>query len=84
MASTIKVGDKVRFSAKFLRSTGQIAGGEGQSVFTVLDIFDSFAVVDQELEGEWYSAEELAANPSLKYRRIALSNLKRVGTVEAD
>lgn len=35
---TIAVGDKVKLTGKFLRSTGQIAGPEGSSTWTVLSI----------------------------------------------
>jgi hypothetical protein len=36
MAAKFQPGDKVRLTGKFLRNTGQIAGGEGQSKWTVV------------------------------------------------
>ena len=33
----MKTGTRVRFTAQFLRNTGQIAGGEGLSVWEVKD-----------------------------------------------
>lgn len=73
-------GDRVRLSAKFLRSTGQYTGGDSHSVWTIKEIQGSFAVVDEPGDTRWYSSAELAADPSLRWRRINVANLVRVGT----
>lgn len=75
---TFKVGDKVKLTSKFLRSTGQYVGGEGSKRWTVLRI-GHFVIVDEEISPAMlqtmFSTDELAADPSLKYRRIAAGNL---------
>ncbi len=79
------VGDRVRLTGAFLRSTGQIAGGEGQSVWTVqpcrcgLCSDGRFILTDQEKHDyrEIFTAEELAREPHLKFRHINASNLQR-------
>lgn len=80
---TFKVGNKVKLTAKFLRSTGQYAGGEGGKRWTVLSVSNgshpmsiSLVTVDEIREDlSYWTAEELAADPDLKYRRIAAGNL---------
>lgn len=78
-----KVGDKVQLTGAFLRSTGQIAGCDGRSVWTVKAVetyHDSQIVtVDEPAITDYFSAEELKADPSLAFRRINASNLKLVG-----
>lgn len=79
----LKPGDRVRLSGKFLRSTGQSVGGEGQRIWTVKGISGGFVVVDEELSSaalKWFTAEELAADPLLRFRHFAPGNLVRVGT----
>ncbi len=79
----LKPGDRVRLSGKFLRSTGQGVGGEGRKTWTVKALSFGFVVVDEELSPaalQGYTAEELAADPHLRYRRFAPGNLVRVGT----
>jgi hypothetical protein len=81
MAHTINIGDTVRLTAKHLKSTGQIRGGAGLSRFKVTGFDGSWAVTDQELSEAAlgsFTAEELAADPSLRFRRIALANLEPV------
>lgn len=76
-----QAGDRVRMSAKFLRSTGQYAGGDSHSVWTIKEIQGDFAVVDEPGDDlAWFTPAELAADPSLKWRRINVANLVRVGT----
>lgn len=86
-----KPGDKVKLTGKFLRNTGQFAGGEGQSVWTVrgCDCAEcaktkritgmDLVVTDQEkTEADlkaYYTAEELEKQPCLRYRRINAANL---------
>lgn len=83
--NTIKVGDKVKLTGKFLKSTGQQAGSQGLSTWIVTAIERDWAVTNQELSSlEMFTAEELAADPSLKFRRIALANLYKVGELTVD
>jgi len=77
-----QAGDKVKMTGKFLRSTGQVVGGEGSKVWTVMaftdDSFLRMVIVDELLSPEmlkYFSDAELAADPSLKYRRINALNL---------
>lgn len=82
----IKKGDTVRMTGKFLRNTGQVASREGKKRWKVLRIDEhpsnrrgAMAVVDEKVEDDYFTAEELKADPSLKYRRILLVNLEKVG-----
>ena len=83
MKTTIRPGDRVRMSRKFLRNTGQYAGGDSRSVWEVLSIDGAhgWAVVNEEADPTYFTAEELSADPALAYRRIALANLERVAEV---
>ncbi len=81
-------GVKVRLSGKFLRSTGQTAGGEGSKVWTVQECpcamckardFQAVAVNETKSDLSYWSDEELAAMPYLKVRHIAKCNLTIVG-----
>jgi hypothetical protein len=81
----LQIGDRVRLTAKHLRNTGQYTGPAGQSVWTITGFSngDRWAVTDErsasaELAG-YYSTEELAADPTLRFRRIAVANLQLVG-----
>lgn len=76
--SEIKVGDKVRLTAKFLRGTGQRAETRKRWTVTAIDARHGWAVVDEKAHfaSNWYSEEEQAADPSLVWRRIALGNLE--------
>jgi predicted ABC-type transport system involved in lysophospholipase L1 biosynthesis ATPase subunit len=79
-----KVGDKVQLTGQFLRSTGQVAGGEGQKVWTVKAVktyktSPAVVIVDEPAITDYFSAEELAADPSLAFRRILSVNLKHYG-----
>lgn len=77
----IAIGDKVRLTSKFLQCTGQFTGREPQAVWTVTGLTngDRWVIVDEPLhDPSIYSAEELADDPTLAYRRIAVGNLQRV------
>jgi len=80
MSKSIVVGSRVRLTGKFLRSTGQIAGGEGLSRWIVLDIRGSFAVVDEKTSTGKSGYEDLSDEEfygqKLDYRRINLANLE--------
>ena len=80
------VGDRVRLTGAFLRSTGQIAGGEGTSVWIVQacpcrGCADGRLVLTNEpRQGDgMFTPEEIAREPHLKYRHVASGNLNRVG-----
>jgi hypothetical protein len=79
------IGDKVKLTGKFLRSTGQHAGKEGQSVWTILGFSngDRWAIVDQPTDTSHYTAAELTEDPSLRYRRIAVANLYICGQLDS-
>lgn len=82
LKSVPPVGTKVRLTGYFLKVTGQQRGSEGQKVFKVLgQSGDSWAIVDEELYDykDTFTPAELAADPSLKWRRIAIGNLQIVG-----
>ena len=76
-----QAGDSVRFSGSFLRNTGQHAGSEGRKVFKVLSFERDWAIVDEKLEAglEYFTSEEIAKQPDLAFRRIAVANLVKVG-----
>lgn len=82
-------GTRVRLSGKFLRSTGQMAGGEGRKVWTVLAVTKlpggaPLLTLDEPREdmSSW-TAEEIAADPSLKWRRISSFNCTIVGQLDS-
>lgn len=75
------VGDRIRLTGQFLRNTGQFTGPEGQSRWTVTGISPAGMLVTDEPDddaADWYSAEELAEHPYLRYRRIHPSNCEKV------
>jgi len=85
---TFKPGDTVQLTGQFLRSTRQIAGGEGQLTWKVrecpcrLCAKGQFVCVDERKSEELlrdYSTEEIAANPAVLWRHMNATNLKLVG-----
>ncbi len=79
-----KAGDRVQLTGKFLRSTGQIAGSEGQKKWTVKGVHtiehgSAFVIVDEPSITDYFTKDELEADPSLAFRRINAANLKHVG-----
>lgn len=78
------VGDRVRLTGAFLRSTGQFAGGEGQSVWTVtacpcsLCADGRFVLTNEPRQDDGtFTPEEIAREPHLKFRHINAANLQR-------
>ena len=80
-------GAKVRLTGIFLKNTGQRAGGEGLSKWTVracdcgLCKGGRYSAVDAKysaLSCSW-TAEELAADPRLEWRHILNANLEQIG-----
>lgn len=76
----IAVGDRVQLTSKFLRNTGQYTGGEAQSVWTVTGFCHDgrWAITDELQTVSLFTDYELAADPTLKFRRIAVANIKHV------
>jgi len=74
------IGDKVRLTRKFLRNTGQHTGKEPFSRWTITGFTDNgWAIVDEpHYDPSMFSADELAADPTLAFRRIAVGNLELV------
>jgi hypothetical protein len=73
-----KPGDIVKLTAKHLRNTGQFTGA-GHERFKVLGMdpnIDDLVIVNAPMEGNYFTKEELAADPSLKWRRIHRGNLQ--------
>lgn len=77
-------GDRVRLTGAFLRSTGQIRGGEGHSRWIVQAhpgcrlCADGFVLTDQPRSTpEDFTEAEYAADPLLKFRHINASNLEK-------
>ncbi len=91
MAAKISVGDRIKLTGKFLRSTGQFTGPEGLSKWTVracecdLCAGGDFVCTDQKATHVpgMYTAEELATYPSLAWRHINRANVYRVGTLDS-
>lgn len=84
------VGTRIRLTGKFLRSTGQMTGGEGQSIWVVRECTcglckRDFVCTDQErTPGELallYSPNELREFPHLRWRHINLNNVCAVGEI---
>jgi hypothetical protein len=77
--TVFKVGDKVKLTIKFLRSTGQYVGGEGHKRWTVKAVGSGehpmVTVDESRADLGYWTKEELAADPMLQYRRIAACNL---------
>lgn len=77
----LQIGDKVRLTGKFLKSTGQHAGGEGRKTWIVVGFWvgDSSMV----LVNEPISMPELYADLPIEerpvWRTIAAANLCKVG-----
>lgn len=82
MGCTLLVGDRVKLSGRHLRSTGQTTGSGGQSVWTIQGFDGEWAITDEPVAFDCWTPEEHAADPSLKWRRIHVGNLYRVGTVD--
>lgn len=76
-----KPGERVKPTGTFLACTGQQAGEEGSKVWTVLECpcqscaGGGLVAVNEEADLSWYTAEEVAALPHLKWRHIAIGNL---------
>ena len=77
--STLAVGDRVKLTAKFLRLIEQYTGDEGTKVFTVIGFERDWAIVNEPtFDLSDFTPAELEADPTLKWRRIGISNLKKI------
>lgn len=73
------IGDRIQLTSKFLRNTGQYTGREPASVWTITGFSGSFIITDEPRPNDgMFSADELAADPTLAFRRIAPGNVQRV------
>jgi hypothetical protein len=87
MNMSVKVfnpGDRVRLKASFLRSTGQYSGHDAHAIWTVqaCKVYaggrTALVLTDEERPDDGtFTPEEIAADPTLKYRRINAANLER-------
>lgn len=79
----IRPGDRVRLTAAFLINTGQRVSNEGAKVWTVQAVQGDFVVTDEAggFDSYW-TLEELAADPLLRFRRIHAGNLVQVGEMD--
>lgn len=77
------IGDKVRCTSAFLRSTGQMTGQEAHSKWTVLAVRErasgpSVLTIDEKRYSmEDFTADEVKADPSLVYRRVLSCNVEK-------
>lgn len=83
--ASVRPGDRVQLTGAFLRSTGQIAGGEGRKRWRIVECGcalcrDGFAAVDEPAldYGQW---DDIPPAERPKHRHINLGNLQTVGKV---
>lgn len=86
--SKIKVGDRVKLTGKHLKNTGQQRGSAGLSTWVVTAIKGNFITTNEENSPEmcamFWTAEEMAEDPSLKFRRVHIGNVYKVGTLTTE
>jgi len=71
-----KVGDQFQLTGKFLKSTGQLVGGEGQNVWRVVDCECSLCA-----SGNFVASDERSEIESRKYRHFHKSVIFKKGTL---
>jgi len=69
-------GARVRMTRAFLRSTGQYSGKVANGSWLIVELQGQFALVNEPSMTDYYTAAELAADPSLRWRRIHAANLE--------
>lgn len=76
---TLRVGDRVRYSRAFMRSVGLVTHRNFQP-WTITAIDGPFAVLDEPfpMAAEFYTAEELESDPTLRFLRVNVANLEKV------
>jgi hypothetical protein len=92
----LNVGDQIKITADFLRSTGQIKGGEGQSRWTVVACLCDYCksgervAVNQEAavqydDAEWIDAAKAYGFEDGKMRRhFAVENVQKLRELVAE
>ena len=84
-----EVGSRVKLTGKFLKSTGQGRGSAGLDTWTITGFSNrgEWAITDEALDSSYvasaFTAAELEADSTLRFRRIALANLFIVGQVDS-
>jgi hypothetical protein len=84
-AKRFAVGDLVRLTGSFLRSTGQYTGPDAHAKWTVQDhqgcrlcADGRFVLTNEPRQADdMFSAAEMAADPTLAFRHVNASNLER-------
>ena len=76
------VGDKIKLTADFLRSTGQTKGGEGQSRWTVVECKCGLCRLGGYVATDELSTPEPGELP--RQRHFNAGNMQRVGERRAD
>lgn len=74
----LQPGDRIKLTGKFLRNTGQVVGGEGQSTWTVVACNCSLCQA-----GRFVATDEPSSFDSMERRHLATANVYRVGTLDA-
>ena len=75
-APTFAIGDRVRLTAKFLRSTGS---NEGHVRWTVTGFSGSFVIVDEPVSRATralFTKDEIRQDPTLLFRRFNPANIE--------
>jgi hypothetical protein len=74
MKNRFDVGARVQLTGQFLRNTGQMLGGEGLSVWTVVACSCSLCAT-----GRFVATNEPSYDEPERPRHFAAGNLKRLG-----
>lgn len=81
MATKLKIGDRVRHSAKFMRSVGLVTHRNFQP-WTITGFSGPFAIMDEPLPEDfaraYFTPEEMEADPTLRFLRVNVANIERV------
>jgi hypothetical protein len=80
----LKIGDRVRLTGKFLKSTGQQTGSAGLDKWTIVGFWSDgrMALVNEPIDQSGYM--DLPPDQRPKWRSIAVGNLQKIGTLTAD
>ncbi len=78
MAAKIQTGDKIKLTGKFLKSTGQTRGGEGQSTWLVVACACGLCQ-----GGRFVATNETSYDDETRPRHFAIGNVFKAGTADA-
>lgn len=81
----LQIGDRVKLTGKFLKSTGQRTGRAGLDTWTIVGFWgdgNRFALVNEPIDPTGY--EDLAPADRPKWRSIAVANLYKVGMLTTE